>query len=72
MKSSLYHFHIKTKILADFQICISVPLKFISPELKVKKITAKKELLIKMIIWNYIWFLALLLGFEKARGVYLP
>ena len=26
MKSLTYHFHIKTKILADFQICISVPL----------------------------------------------
>ena len=27
MKSSTYHFHTKTKTLADFQICISVPLK---------------------------------------------
>ena len=27
MKSSTYYFHIKTKILANFQICISVPLK---------------------------------------------
>ena len=27
MKSSTYYFHIKTKILAHFQICISVPLK---------------------------------------------
>ena len=26
MTSSLYYFHMKTKILADFQICISVPL----------------------------------------------
>ena len=26
MKSSTYYFHRKTKILADFQICISVPL----------------------------------------------
>ena len=26
MKSSTYYFHKKTKILADFQICISVPL----------------------------------------------
>ena len=25
MKSSTYYFHRKTKILADFQICISVP-----------------------------------------------
>ena len=25
-KSSTYHFHMKTKTLADFQICISVPL----------------------------------------------
>ena len=27
VKSSTYYFHMKTKILADFQICISVPLK---------------------------------------------
>ena len=27
MKPSTYYFHMKTKILADFQICISVPLK---------------------------------------------
>ena len=27
MKSSTYYFHIKTKILANFKICISVPLK---------------------------------------------
>ena len=27
MKSSTYYFHMKAKILADFQICISVPLK---------------------------------------------
>ena len=26
MKSSKYYFHIKKKILVDFQICISVPL----------------------------------------------
>ena len=26
MKSSAYHFHMKIKILTDFQICISVPL----------------------------------------------
>ena len=26
-KSSTYYFHVKSKILADFQICISVPLK---------------------------------------------
>ena len=27
MKSSTYYIHMKTKILADFQICISVPLR---------------------------------------------
>ena len=26
VKSSAYHFYMKTKILADLQICISVPL----------------------------------------------
>ena len=30
MKSSAHYFHIKAKILSDFQICISVPLKDIS------------------------------------------
>ena len=29
MKSSTYYFHLKMKTLADFQICISVPLIFI-------------------------------------------
>ena len=28
LKSSTYYFHMKTKILADFQICICVPLNF--------------------------------------------
>ena len=27
VKFSIYYFHLKTQILADFQICISVPLK---------------------------------------------
>ena len=27
VKSPLYYFHMKTKILADFEICISVPLR---------------------------------------------
>ena len=27
VKSSLHYYHMKAKILADFQICISVPLK---------------------------------------------
>ena len=27
LKSSTYYFHMKTVILADFQICISVPFK---------------------------------------------
>ena len=26
MKSSAYYFHMKTNVLADFEICISVPL----------------------------------------------
>ena len=30
MKSSTYDFHVKTKVLAYFQICISVPLIIIS------------------------------------------
>ena len=27
VKSSAYYFHMKTKMLSDFQICISVPLR---------------------------------------------
>ena len=34
MKSSTYYFHMKTKILTDFQICISVPLRNLSITLK--------------------------------------
>ena len=30
VKSSAYHFYVKTEILADFQICISVPLRNVS------------------------------------------
>ena len=30
VKSSTYYFHMKTKMLADFQICISVPLKHVA------------------------------------------
>ena len=29
-KSSTHYFHVKTKILPDFQICISVPLRGIT------------------------------------------
>ena len=32
VKHSTYHFHMKTKILADFQICISVPLGWASKQ----------------------------------------
>ena len=39
-KSTKYYFHVKTKILADFQICISVPLN--EPH-KDKLITSDKE-----------------------------
>ena len=28
VKSSTYYFHVKTKVLADFQTCISVPLRY--------------------------------------------
>ena len=34
MKSSTYYFHMRTKILADFQICISAPLKGFMKALK--------------------------------------
>ena len=34
VKSSIYYFHRKRKILTDFQFCISVPLKKAAPMLK--------------------------------------
>ena len=34
VKSSIYYFHVKTMILADFQICISAPLKSEEPSEK--------------------------------------
>ena len=38
VKSSTYYFHMKTTILADFQICISVPLSHpISGELPIQQ-----------------------------------
>ena len=48
MKSSTYYFHVKTKILADFQICISVPLS-------VENINGEVLLLVKLqgSAWNF-------------------
>ena len=34
MKSSTHYVHVKTKILAGFQICISVPLRLLEKTLK--------------------------------------
>ena len=34
VKSSIYYFHRKRKILTDFQFCMSVPLKKAAPMLK--------------------------------------
>ena len=59
MKSSMYYFHVKTKILADFQICISVPLSFgivqydLSKDLWIK-------ILLRSLIQNSIWMKSLL------------
>ena len=39
MKSSAYYFHLTTKILADFQICISVPLKHLNSD-KIQRVFA--------------------------------
>ena len=37
MKSFTHYFHVKTKMLADFQICISVPLIVLLFSIKVKQ-----------------------------------
>ena len=51
MKSSIYYFHMKTKIMADFQICFSVPLSFLmfSDETLIQKFNVK---LLKFIHFN--------------------
>ena len=40
VKYSSYYFHVKTKMLADFQICISVPLKHFARSNSVSQIPA--------------------------------
>ena len=49
VKSSTYHFYTKKEILADFQICISVPLKI--SQYSQEKTCAGISLLIK--IWSF-------------------
>ena len=49
MKSSTYYFHIKTKILADFQICISVPLTLLIQKFcRIDDTGVKDETLVKI------------------------
>ena len=57
VKFSTYYFHMKTKILADFQICISVPLKHVYKQCSLFCLFCfGLELLIKM---QKSWFLRL-------------
>ena len=53
MKSSIYYFHLKTKVMADFQICFSVPLSFLmfSDETLIQKFNVK---LLKFIHFNWL------------------
>ena len=55
MKSSTYYFHMKMKILAVFQICISVPLTF--GEINFAKIHA-----------NYLFIFLLFFFFPKKQS----
>ena len=59
MKSSTYYFHVKRKILTDFQICISVPSKiqkntstFLIKLLK-KRLFIKKETLSQVFSYEF-------------------
>ena len=47
MKSSTYYFHMKTKILTHFQICISVPFSNTEAELKKTLLIKKMCILIE-------------------------
>ena len=49
MKSLLYYFHTKSKILADFQICISVPLSiWLHAEAAIRGALIKKGVFLKI------------------------
>ena len=58
MKSSTYYFHMKTEILADLQICISVPLIY-------------KKLYSFITWWFIIWEFPfhLTFDFENLKGI---
>ena len=64
MKSSAYYFHVKTRVWADFQICIDVPLKHIlhdnSRKLILQKILKRKKF--------RVWF-CLSLGHISVKNV---
>ena len=66
MKSSTFYFRMKTKILADFQICISVPLSC--------KIMQKKNFFDKCLLFpwlNWICFLRSNLIWRDTISMYL-
>ena len=66
VKSSTLYFHMKTKILADFQICISVPLSC--------KIMQKKNFFDKCLLFpwlNWICFLLSNLIWRDTISMYL-
>ena len=50
VKSSAYYFHVKTKISADFQICVSVPLRILTGK---KHRQIKLQRLQKLQIWIF-------------------
>ena len=43
VKSAMYYFHIKTKIFADFPICIHVPLRILLRKLRIWSHLMKKS-----------------------------
>ena len=63
MKSSTYYFHMKTEILADFHICISVPLRrnissdsvsFFDQDITLSRTKFEKDSLIRVIEFLFI------------------
>ena len=53
VKSSTYYFHMKTKILAKLQICVSVTLKTLVQKFPYAKVMQEKKLYIFTKVWLF-------------------
>ena len=59
MKSSTYYFHMTTRILTDFQICISVPLNF----------SVAKIIFVLLSTWQF-WVFDMLFIYSMYKDVF--